>query len=57
MDLEKEFNVQWVSTGEKNISSNVHRLDILEQELEDIKNNIEFIDEKRRVLTNLLKLY
>lgn len=59
MDLENKFEAQWVSMSENNsmADNKAAKLELLEKELADIQNNIEFIDERRRVLGNLLKLY
>lgn len=57
MRFEDRFNAEWISASDIAVSKSGKTLDMLEHELADINESLAIIDEKRRVLANLSKLY
>lgn len=58
MNFEDRFQAEWISAGDAVINKNREsQLNILENELVNIKNSLSIIEDKQRRLANLSKLY
>jgi hypothetical protein len=57
MKFENSIQAEFVSINRENLINRTKNLDLLENELATIKENLCVIDEKRRMLANLSKLY
>lgn len=52
-----DYDTKWVSVNETQDVAHAKSIDVLEQELNDIKNSLEVLDQRCLMLTNLAKLY
>lgn len=58
MRFEDRFQAEWISAENGMHKTNrTKQLDVLENELADIKNSLSVIEEKQRRLANLSRLY